>query len=91
MAVCDWCDQEMTRNVSCTVTAFHRSGIAHPLPPNRSQRPCGDCGTPPRGFHHPGCDMAQCPLCRGQAISCGCRFDEDGPDHHDEDDDLDAW
>jgi hypothetical protein len=29
--------------------------------------------------HHPGCDLERCPLCRQQAMSCGCRFDEDGP------------
>jgi hypothetical protein len=27
--------------------------------------------------------MADCPVCRGQLLSCGCRFDED-PIHDDE-------
>lgn len=41
---------------------------------------CGDCGVLRGGLHHLGCDVQQCPLCRGQMLSCGCRFDEDGPD-----------
>jgi hypothetical protein len=32
----------------------------------------------PGGFHHPGCDLQSCPVCGGQMMTCGCRFDEDG-------------
>ena len=80
MAICEWCTREMTEHVSCTVTEFHLNGVPYPLPPNRSRRDCGDCGTPPRGHHHPGCDTALCPLCNRPMFSCGQRFDEDGPD-----------
>ena len=31
--------------------------------------------------------MQQCPLCRGQMMTCDCRFDEDGPDEDELDDD----
>ncbi len=31
-------------------------------------------------LHHLGCDVQRCPVCGGQMRSCGCRFDEDGPD-----------
>jgi hypothetical protein len=34
----------------------------------------------PGGHHHPGCDIQRCPACDGQLFSCGCRFDEDGPE-----------
>lgn len=96
MAECRYCNQEMTLTVSCSVTALHRDGVSFPLPPYGAERRygpddyedpprCGDCGAPLGGFHHLGCDMAECPNCRGQMISCGCRFDEDGDDEDDED------
>jgi len=87
MAVCTWCEREMRGHVSCTTTAFHRGGTVYPLPPNVDREDCGDCGAPRGGHHHPGCDLARCPACFGQLLSCGCRFDEDG--RGDEWDDLD--
>src|SRR5215211_6963077 len=33
---------------------------------------CHDCGTPPGGLHHPGCDVERCPFCGWQVISCDC-------------------
>lgn len=33
---------------------------------------CHDCNVTPGQFHHPGCDMEECPKCHGQAVSCGC-------------------
>ena len=87
MAVCSWCDGEMTAAISCTVNAFHRNGRRFLMVPfgDEPGRPmsgdqCGDCGTVRGGWHHPGCDMQPCPACGRQLISCGCRFDEDGPD-----------
>lgn len=98
MAVCQWCEQEMTVGVSCTVEALHRAGERIEMRPWGSERGwsararCGDCGTPPGGFHHLGCDIQECPVCRGQMMSCGCRFDEDGPDPEaDPDDDDDGY
>jgi hypothetical protein len=35
-------------------------------------RRCHDCHCAVGKFHHPGCDMEQCPKCQGQLIVCGC-------------------
>lgn len=93
MAICTWCNREMTTGASCTVDAFHLGGIRVPLAPHRppgrtASRRCGDCGVSAGGFHHPGCDLQRCPRCGGQLVSCDCRFDEDAFDL-DELDDLD--
>lgn len=55
-----------------------RRGRREPIPlpvPERS----GDCGVRPGGLHHHGCDLARCPCCDGQLISCG---DWDGKIQH---------
>ena len=87
MAVCSWCDGEMTTAISCTVSAFHRKGRRFDLIPfgdepdrRASGDRCGDCGVIRGGWHHPGCDLQRCPACGCQLMSCGCRFDEEGPD-----------
>lgn len=86
MAVCSWCHGEMTTAVSCSVDALHRNGRRfHMIPfgdePGRTSGDgCSDCGVVRGGWHHPGCDLQQCPACGRQLMSCGCRFDEDGPD-----------
>lgn len=92
MAVCAWCDLDMATARSCVVEALHVDGREFRLGRYGSERGwahsgsgrCGDCGVRRGGLHHPGCDLQRCPRCRGQLLSCGCRFDEDrfesGPD-----------
>jgi len=33
---------------------------------------CHDCGAKKGHFHHPGCDVEECPECGGQLIGCEC-------------------
>jgi hypothetical protein len=97
MAICTWCDNEMTTGASCSVAVLHLHGREVAMIPFGSERgrrwkgpQCGDCGVARGGFHHLGCDIQRCP-CGGQMMSCGCRFDEDGPEEFDDavfDDDL---
>jgi len=44
------------------------------------EQPCHDCSAPAGGLHHPGCCEERCPRCVGQAIGCGCRWEDDEPD-----------
>lgn len=84
MAICKWCDQEMTAGstVSCedneSIEIGGRDCFSIRFMPKDLGR-CHDCNVAPNGFHHPGCDMERCPACGGQLISCGCLDDvEDG-------------
>ena len=87
MAICGYCNREMTVADSCSAKTLHLAGMPLVLPPfgaeTRMRAPeeftgrCHDCGVQMGGFHHPGCDMAECPRCREQLLGCGCRFDED--------------
>jgi hypothetical protein len=95
MAVCPDCHGEMLDNISCRPDAHVRGGIVfepirwgdekrrHPWP---AKGPCGDCGTPPGGVHHLGCDVDQCPLCYGQSFLCGCWFDDEDEEEEEWDD-----
>jgi len=90
MAACPLCKREMLFAVSCNTDPFIIGAkVYEPLPWGKERRSgrapanfaCADCGTPSGGIHHHGCDVEECPVCRGQAI--GCRCDEVGEwDHH---------
>ena len=89
MAICTFCDQEMLTVPSCLVEVLHQDSVAYRLPTYGKERHygrfrprdrCTDCGVRPGRFHHLGCDWQECPVCFGQLLSCGCRFDEDPPD-----------
>jgi len=86
MAVCGYCEGEMTDKISCRPDPLLLGGvIMHPIRwgeekgirYRRIDVCCPDCGTPLGGVHHPGCCVERCPSCRGQALGCRC-LDLDG-------------
>ena len=85
MAICSWCNKEMNNEsvVSCSGNLhveFPDGQLLLTIPftdPDKDKR-CHDCNVAVGGFHHPGCDMEECPRCGGQLISCGCLDDEEG-------------
>ena len=96
MSICELCEREMLDDgVSCIITPVPTgSGVFHPITFGservrgwKAER-CGDCGVRPAGFHHRGCDMEECPRCRGQLISCGCDVSESPYDDLFDDEDL---
>jgi len=79
----------MLDSISCNLDPFIIAGkIYEPIPWGKERRfrrvpgrpSCPDCGTPPGAVHHHGCDVEECPVCRGQAIGCSC--DERGEWDH---------
>lgn len=83
MAICSWCNQEMSgKGVDSCIGNMHvefpngakiQSSTEHF---GELSGRCHDCNIKHGGFHHPGCDVERCPKCGGQLISCGC-LDED--------------
>ena len=66
---------------SCTITSLTLGTDVYQRRPFGSepgwptkQEYCGDCGVSQGGYHHLGCDIARCPNCGGQLLSCGCAF-----------------
>jgi hypothetical protein len=83
MATCYYCNQEMAskKTRTCTGNKVVKFPDGEKLPAmpyiSDDNSRCGDCYVAPGGFHHPGCDMEDCPRCGGQLISCGCLDDEE--------------
>ncbi len=77
----------MTTAESCTVgtltlglTVYERAPFGSEPGWKTSRSRCSDCGVAQGGHHHLGCDIARCPCCGWQLLSCGCRFTEYGVD-----------
>jgi hypothetical protein len=80
MALCDYCEQDMLTAESCVFSKYEIEGESFSPVPfgaesggwNPEGMVCHDCGVAPYAFHHPGCDVEECPRCRMQLISCDC-------------------
>lgn len=86
MAICVVCGRNMRKGVGCVGKPFQYSGKEFlPIkygdevrfgPDFKSMMPeskcCRDCNAVKGMYHHPGCDMEECPKCHKQAISCNC-------------------
>lgn len=42
-----------------------------------AQHPCHDCAAIKGQFHCEGCDVEQCPRCKGQFLGCPCKLQKD--------------
>lgn len=85
MAKCRWCKREMLKAESCLPTRLYYephagSAVVYDRILNGEEKRggpvgdqrCHDCNVAPHQYHHPGCDMEECPRCGGQLISCFC-------------------
>jgi len=79
MAICNYCNKEMTESDSCIKQDVEFSdGTKLPQSTyhfHESDGRCHDCNIKHGGYHHPGCDVERCPKCSGQLISCHCLSD----------------
>ena len=75
MPICDCCDQEIRTAKGCLVTTetdgTPRVPYGHEGRFDEYHR-CHDCGVLPGEFHHPNCDVEECPRCHQQRLGCGC-------------------
>ncbi len=51
---------------------------------NADEEPCHDCLAVKGQYHVPGCDVEECPVCGGQAITCGCGEEEEEEEEEEE-------
>lgn len=76
MTVCEFCYEDMLLVDGCMENwqVEYPDGIALPSIPYHSEKRygtpltgkrCHDCNVLPGYFHHPGCDVEECPRCGG--------------------------
>jgi hypothetical protein len=80
-------DAQQTPHIWKELTAYPRIKFgdeqgAFAAAPNFAVLPCHDCGVVKGQCHVEGCDVEECPKCRGQLLGCSCWGDD--PNSHSE-------
>jgi len=81
MAVCELCKQETQEAYSCTkrmerqIVFGSESWSDWAL--GEIPSTCGDCGVGIGGFHHPDCNIEECPKCHRRLLNCDCEPTKD--------------
>jgi hypothetical protein len=84
MAICDWCNKDMSdpATETCTGNEVVESPDGVTMPSltdhyDEESGRCHYCNIKHGGFHHPGCDAEKCPRCGEQLMSCDCWAEDD--------------
>lgn len=82
VTLCDTCSGYFMDAESCTADGirFPDGHVSEAIPYGsesikRDDDRCPDCGVERDGFHHPGCEVAECPRCGEPLVDCGCLAD----------------
>lgn len=80
--ICDDCSEEIPFAESCTSAPYltGRTEIRWQSKPFGIEKGgtcgakerCGSCGVMKGGYHHPGCEVEECPKCGDKIVSCDC-------------------
>lgn len=81
MTKCEYCNKEMEGADSCIPRIFKIGKKVYEQIKygdeqwyeDEGSETCGDCGVRKGGYHHPACDLEECPKCHEQFIGCDCK------------------